>query len=155
MFLVAFDSKRLISVSLHVGEALSEVEFQMVLDTIDKSAAALDAAGKDAFFTTLILVDTDKAPNAAQRKRIGEATKRLTRGYQVLVTRSAVVRAFQTAIRWFSPANDQLQHQTFATYEEARSWLVPRTGHTASVFDEMRADLLAQARARQGQRSSA
>ena len=144
MIATVHDTVRLINLSLHVGAALNEKDVTTILATIDTMAAAMKAAGRDARVTTLVVVDTDNGPNAAQRKRIGEAMKGIDRGYQVLVTRSAAIRAIMTAIRWLSPANEHYQHATCATYEDARAWLVPRSGHPAHVFDAMYAELRAQ-----------
>jgi hypothetical protein len=89
----------------------------------------------------VILVETEHGPNASQRKRIGEASSKIARNYQALVTRSAVVRAIMTAIRWFSSAEDRRRQETFATYEEARAWLVKRTGYPGEVFDTMQGEV--------------
>lgn len=143
MIVTVVDTKRLINISLHVGGALREADVSTIMTTIDTMATALKAAGPSGRVTTLIIVETENGPNAAQRQRIGEAMKRLDRGYQVLVTRSMAIRAVMTAIRWFSPANEYHQQTTCATYEEARAWLVQRSSHPAEVFDAMYAELRA------------
>jgi hypothetical protein len=68
MFLIAQDLKRLVNVSLHLGSPLNDAELQALLANIDASAEALAKAGPDAFFTTLVVVATEHALNAAQRK---------------------------------------------------------------------------------------
>jgi len=152
MFLIAHDDERLISFSMHVGDGLTEAEVQAIVDSIERSTALLARAGNDVVFTTVVVVDTDHGPTAGQRKRIGQASKLLARSNQVLVTRSAVVRAMMTAMRWFAPADAHNHQETFA---EARAWIVQRSGHPAHVFDAMRAELLGRMRARTTPRSSA
>jgi hypothetical protein len=147
MYLVTQDAKRLITFALHVGEALTDAEVDNVVATIDGTAKAL-AASPSAFATTVVVVETDHGPNAKQRKRIGEALKKLDRHVQVLITSSVVVRAIMTAIRWFTPATPHNHSATFATYPEACVWLVQRTGYKAEVFDTMLAELRKRARAR-------
>ena len=143
MVVLSQDLKRFITVTLHVGAALTEAELREVLGAIDHAAEALARAGPDAFWTTVVLAETEHGPNATQRKRIGEASRKLARNYQALVTPSAVVRAIMTAIRWFHAPEERKRHETFATYEEARAWLVKRTGHPGEVFDRMLADVRA------------
>jgi hypothetical protein len=150
MLALAQDLKRRITFALHVGGPLTDAELKQVLVAIDASAEALAKAGSDAFCTTVILVETDHGPTATQRKQLGEASRKITRHYQVLVTRSAVVRAIMTAIRWFYPAEQRKHQDTFATYEAARVWLVEHTGHPGEVFDKMIAEVRAKASAERG-----
>jgi hypothetical protein len=145
MIALATDSSRLISLMVHTGAGLSEPEVLRVLANIDAFANAVAKRPND-FATTIIIVETDNGPNAAQRKRIGEAAKRIPRSYQALVTRSAVVRAIMTAIRWFSPADANNHQQSFSTFAEARDWLVARTGHAATVLDALHAEARAELR---------
>jgi hypothetical protein len=148
VFLIVNDVKRLINFSLHVGGPLTDAELAVILANIDATAEALAHAPEAAFSTTVVLVESENGLNAAQRKRLGEASRKITRSHQVLITRSAVARAVMTAIRWFSPPGERERQATFATYEEARTWLVERTSHPADVFDRMLRELRAEARAK-------
>jgi hypothetical protein len=132
----AFDSGRLISVTVHVGDALTEAEVVEILSVIERQARAI-AAHPEALPVSLIIVETDRAPDARQRRRIGEAGRAITRGAQVLVTSSSLVRMVMTAIRWFSPANRDYPQTTCSTYEQARAWLVKHTAHSGEVYDAL------------------
>jgi hypothetical protein len=107
-----------------------------ILGLIDKQAKVLEVR-PDVGATSLVIVESDVPPDAKQRQRLGEAAKKVRRGAQVLVTRSTLVRMVMTAIRWFSPANAAYAQATFATYEEARAWLVQHTSFPADVIDAM------------------
>ena len=140
MLATAYDSTRLINVSLHVGEPLTDADVDGIIATIGSMAEAV-AAGKEAFATTVVIAEANNGPNAKQRRRIGEAARKITRHCQVLVTTSTVVRAITTAIRWFTPSNERNEQATFATYAEARPWLIAHTGHSGEVFDAMLAEV--------------
>ena len=144
MLVVVFDSKRLINFSLHTGDPLTDDETDQIVSYIEKMADGL-AANPSVTATTVVLVEADTGPNAKQRKRIGEATKRLVRHNEVLVTSSAVVRAVMTAIRWFAADRTQRRNATFATYAEARAWLVQNSAHGAEVYDAMLAEVRSRA----------
>src|SRR5579884_3912357 len=121
MLVHSLDTKKLISFTLHTGAPLTDGEVETILTNIDAMANAL-ADDPKAHATTVVIVDAESGPSAKQRQRIGEASRKIKRGYQVLVTRSTLVRAIMTAIRWFSPANEKNQHASFATWPEARAW---------------------------------
>src|SRR5512135_2346082 len=144
MYVIAYDSNRVINVSLHVGEPMTDADVDKIVSTIDTMADAI-ASKKAEFATSIVIIETDTGPSAKQRKRIGEATAKLSRSYQALVTKSAVVRAIVTAIRWFSSGKVGNHHENFATWPEARTWIVQRTGHNADVLDAMVADVRARA----------
>jgi hypothetical protein len=133
-----------INVSLHVGEPMTDADVDKIVAAIDAMADAI-ASKKAEFATNVVLVEADNGPTAKQRKRIGEATSKLPRSYQVLVTKSAVVRAVVTAIRWFSSDKLGNHHETFATWSEARDWIVERTGHNPDVLDTMVAEVRSRA----------
>jgi hypothetical protein len=147
MLATAYDAERLITFSLHVEDPLSEADMLQILGLIDQLATAVNTR-KGAFATTIVIVESEHPPNAAQRRRIGEAAKMVQRGHQALVTRSLLARGVMTAIRWLSPANDEYQQTTFGTYDEARDWLVARTGYPAELFDSLHAEVRGQVRER-------
>ena len=144
MLVVAFDSNRLINFSLHTGDPLTDAETDQIVSYIEKMANALKA-NPSATATTVVLAETDTGPNAKQRKRIGEATKRLARHNEVLITSSAVVRAIMTAIRWFAAERADRKNATFSTYAEARAWLVRNGVHGTEIYDAMLAEVRARA----------
>jgi hypothetical protein len=146
MFVYETDFRRLITFALAVGAPLTERELEGRVANFDELARAVDAAGPDATSTSVLIAETENGPNASQRKRIAEAQRQLDRGVQVLVTRSPAIRAIATAIRWFAPANPKLKQQSFATWEEARTWLVANTKHPAAVLDEMHEKVRAKAK---------
>jgi hypothetical protein len=146
MFVYETDFHRLITFALAVGAPLTERELEGRIANFNELARAVDAAGPDATSTCVMLAETENGPNASQRKRIGEAQRQLDRGVQVLVTRSPAIRAIATAIRWFAPANPKLKQQSFATWEEARTWLVANTKHPGAVLDEMHEKVRAKAK---------
>src|SRR6476660_8664644 len=114
MFVFAYDPERVINVSLHVGGALSEPDMEALLGVIDRGRADV-VAGKAKFFTTLVVVETDSPPNAAQRKRIAEAAGRVPPAVTATVTQSGIGRAVMTAIRWLSPPEARNTTDVFAT----------------------------------------
>ena len=130
----AFDAERLISVAVHTGDSLTEADVLAILALVGRQGAAL-AANPAALPVSLIIAETDNAPDARQRRRIGEANKAIKRGAQVLVTSSAFVRMAMTAIRWFAPANPDYSQTTCATYDQARGWLVQKTPHAGEIYD--------------------
>lgn len=148
MLATSYDSKRLINVSLHVGEPLTDADIDGIIGTIDTMVQAV-AASSEAFATTVVIAEADNGPNAKQRRRIGEAARKITRHYEVLITTSTVVRAITTAIRWFTPSSERNKQATFATYAEARPWLIAHTGHSGEVFDAMLAEVRSRASAAQ------
>jgi hypothetical protein len=149
MIALGFDAARLITVMIHTGAAPTEAEMTRVVAHIDAVAASVGKS-QGASSTTIVIVETDHGPNAAQRKRIGAAAKRISRSYQVLVTRSSVVRAIMTAIRWLSPSDENNHQASYATYEEARAWLVARAGLAGDMIDAVHADAREQLRAGAG-----
>jgi len=42
-----------------------------------------------------------------------------------------------TAIGWFRQGNRENVQSTHSTYEEARTWLVARSGHPQEAFDAL------------------
>jgi hypothetical protein len=139
----AWDEKNLVTFALRAGTPLTEAELDEVVASIEVLGRAVVVRGPAAFATAVVLVETDNGPNAVQRKKIAEAFKQVPRLYHVMVTRSMVARAITTAVHWLYPANEHHTHASFATYEEARGWLVPRTGHSAAVFDRLYAEVRA------------
>ena len=141
MFVTAYDANRVILVSIHLSGEMTDADVDKVCGGIDTMAKAIDQ-GKAEFATNIVLAEADSGPSAKQRKRIGEATKKLTHSFQVVVTQSAVIRAVATAIRWFSQDDKQNVQKVLATWPEARLWLVQQTQHPPDVLDA----LVAQAR---------
>jgi len=136
MLAIKFDSQRLISFSLHVGGALSEADMQEMVACIGGLSEGLKAR-KEAFATVVVVVETAHPPNATQRRRIAEASRKVERGYEAVVTPSVLARGVMTAIRWLIPRGKDYRQETFATFEEARAWLVARTGYPAALLDTM------------------
>jgi hypothetical protein len=136
MLAAAYDAERLVFVALHVGDPMSEAELQAIEDALGRLAAAVDAS-PGAIATSLVIVETEQTPTATQRRRIGDAAAKIERLRDVFVTESTVVRGMMGAIRWLLPASPGRAQATFATYEEARAWLVAESGHPAAVFDAL------------------
>jgi hypothetical protein len=141
MFVTAYDSSRLILVSVHTGDALTQAEFDGILDSIRRMAN--DGRTREAPVASLTLVETDKTLNALQRQAIAAATQDIRQGYNVVVTTSVLARMVMTAIHWLAPSNSGLVQATFPTYEQARVWLAQRTHHPATAFDKLLADVRA------------
>jgi hypothetical protein len=141
MFVTAYDPSRLILVSVHSGDALTQAEYDGILDSIRRMAA--DGRTREAPVTALTLVETDKTLNALQRQGIATATNDIRQGYNVVVTTSVLARMVMTAIHWLTPSNSDLVQATFPAYEQARVWLVERTHHPATAFDKLLADVRA------------
>jgi hypothetical protein len=139
MFITVYDSQRLISFSIHVGNALTEEELNEAVATILKSAA--EAAARHEPLTAVVLVETENTLNATQRKRLAAASSNIRLGYQAIVTSSVIVRAAMTAVAWLRPSTAGFQESTHPTYADARAWLVQRTKHSPEVFDAMQADV--------------
>jgi hypothetical protein len=144
MFVTVYDAPRLILFALHTGEALTEQELEGLVAAIRKLAA--DGTARQLPTTALTIVETGNTLNAVQRKRLAAEVSGLRRGCHAVVTDSVLARTAMTAIRWLTPSTDGFEESTHAKYEEARAWLVERTGHPASVLDA----LLAQVRAQVG-----
>lgn len=136
MYASEYDAERLILFSLHLGDPLSDADVKGIEASIGRLVADASARG-DAPATSVVIVETQHLPNAAQRKRIGEAVNRLGRGWQTMVPSSLAARAVMTAIRWFAPPGPGKEDTTYASYDDARAWLVARTGHDGAVFDAM------------------
>ena len=136
MFAMAQDARRLIQLALHVGEAMTDAELEAFIAAIDGMAAAV-AERPGVVATIIIIVETEHAPTAIQRRRIGEAGRKIARSRDVMITRSPLVRGVMTAIRWFTRGSAHRVQVTFATYAEARTWLVAESGHPASAFDAL------------------
>jgi hypothetical protein len=139
MFISLFDSPRLISFSLHVGDALTEEELRATVAGVLEHAA--QGAARHVPLTAVVLVETDNTLNATQRRRIAAASKKIQWGYQAIVTSSVVARAAMTALAWLRPSTAGFQQSTHATYAEARAWLVQHTKHSPEVFDAMEAEV--------------
>jgi hypothetical protein len=137
MFITVYDSARLISFSIHVGDALTEQELDAAVAIILKSAA--EAAARNEPLAAVVLVETDNTLNASQRRRLADASSNIQVGYQAIVTASVVARAAMTAIAWLRPSTAGFQQSVHATYEDARARLVQRTKHSAEVFDVIHA----------------
>jgi hypothetical protein len=135
MYTSEYDADRVILFSMHVGGALTDAEVDHIVACLNRAAA--DAARQDLPVTNLVIVDSGHSPTALQRKRIGEAVSAVKHGYAAFVVRSPVLRAVITAIGWFRQGNRENVQSTHATYEEARKWLVARSGYEAQVFDAM------------------
>jgi hypothetical protein len=134
MYVSEYDPSRVILFAIHLGGPLSDVEVDQIEASIQR--AIVDAARQgDLALTNLVIVESRHSPTAMQRKRIGEAVARVTRGHAAFVVRSPILRAVITAIGWFRQGNRDNVQSTHASYEGARSWLVARSGHPASVFD--------------------
>ncbi len=145
MFVTAYDANRVILVSIHLSGAMTDSDVDKVCSGIDAMAKAV-ADKKAAFATNIVLAEADSGPSAKQRRRIGEASKKLTHSFQVVVTQSAVIRAVATAIRWFSQGDKGNVQSVLATWPEARLWLVQQTRHPADVLDALVAEARRSAR---------
>ena len=139
MFVTAYDPNRVIHVSIHLNGEMTDADVDKVCGGIDAMASAV-AAKKALFATNIVLAEADSGPTAKQRKRIGEASKKLTHSFQVIVTQSAIVRAVATAIRWFSQNDKDNVQKVVATWPEARLWLVQQTHYSAEVLDALVAE---------------
>ena len=145
MFVTAYDASRVILVSIHLSGQMTDSDVDKVCSGIDVMAKAV-ADEKAEFATNIVLAEADSGPSAKQRKRIGEASKKLTHSFQAVVTDSAVIRAVATAIRWFSQGDKHNVQKVLATWPEARSWLVQQTRHPADVLDALVAEARRDAR---------
>jgi hypothetical protein len=67
------------------------------------------------------------------------ASRPLGRAYLAVVNRSMLVRGVLTAMRWINRKEEYLP-RVFATYEEARAWLVAETGYPPAAFDVLHAE---------------
>jgi hypothetical protein len=140
----AYDAARLVYMMLHVGDALTDADLGTMIRGIERCAADVHARpGSTA--TNIVIVETDNAPNAAQRRRIADAAARIVRTREAFITSSAVVRGVLTAIHWLSPSDDRRVRRNFATYHEARTWLVAESRLPVEIFDALHRDVRAQA----------
>lgn len=139
MFLSAYDKRRTISMSLHVGGPLTADELEQAVALIHGTAA--DSSTRDKPASVLVIVETDNTLNAGQRKALADAAGRIEWGYQAVVTRSVLARAVMTAFAWLKPSTRRFQQATYASYEEARDWLVKNVHHPPEVFDALHSEL--------------
>lgn len=143
MMWIESDPDRLIDLMIHEGPPLTEAD----LSAIEAACKKTGSAGASRFAVSLVLVESDHSPDARQRKRIAEAMKGIPRCYEVLVTKSAAVRAVTTAIRWLVPGDPNRVQSTHASYREALAYLVEKTGQPAVVFDTLHTRLRARMKA--------
>jgi hypothetical protein len=143
MLAMAHDTRRVILVALHVGDALTDGELEAMLAAIARMAAAVEERA-DAIATSVVIVETDHAPTATQRRRIAEAAQKVKRSREAMITKSAIVRGVMTAIRWIARADENRLQGTFPTYADARAWLQANTSHPLEVFDALHRDVRAQ-----------
>jgi hypothetical protein len=135
MYVSEYDPRRVILLGIHVDGPLSEAEVDRIVASTQR--AVDDAARQSAAVTCLIVIESRHSPTAEQRKRLGDATALVKRGYMAFVVRSALIRAVIAAIAWFKQRNPENVHSTHGNYEDARKWLVARSGHPAHVFDAL------------------
>jgi hypothetical protein len=144
MIAFAHDSTKLVSVWLHVGGPLTEGDIEQMIARMDQTAKFLERH-KDAHAVTLVVVESDHLPDAKQRQQIGLASRRIGRGYLAVVNQSILARGVFTAIRWISANKEYLPH-LFATYEEARAWVVASSGCPTATLDTLYAEARAKTR---------
>jgi hypothetical protein len=135
MYITAYDSARVILVSVHTGGPLTHAEVDGIVAGIARAVDdARHAAGVGV--SSLILVESVHAPTALQRKRIAEAAALVPHGQTAFVMKSRLMRAVATAIGWFRKGGANVQ-SIHGSYESARAWLVSRSGHPAAAFDAL------------------
>jgi hypothetical protein len=142
MQLTAYDPARVILLSLHVGEPLSDSDVDRIVEGTHRAAADAARHGGIAV-TTLIIIESQHSATALQRRRMGAAMALVRRGHTAFVVRSALIRGMITAIGWLSmsDASRERIQSTHSTYGGARGWLVERSGHPASTYDAMEREL--------------
>jgi hypothetical protein len=135
MYVSEYDPLRVILLGIHVEGALDDADVDRIVASTQR--AVDDAARQAAAVTCCIIIESRHGPTAEQRKRLGDATALVKHGHMAFVVRSALIRAVISAIGWFKQGNPENVHSTHANYEDARKWLVARTGHPAHVFDAL------------------
>ena len=135
MYVSEYDPLRVILLGIHVDGPLSEEDVDRIVASTQR--AADDAGRQGSAVTCLVVIESRYGPTAEQRKRLGDATALVKRGYMAFVVRSALIRAVISAIGWFKQGNPENVHSTQGTYEDARKWLVAHSGHPAHVFDSL------------------
>jgi hypothetical protein len=146
MYLLEYDPIRVILLCLHVDGPLTDPDVDGIVASTRR--AADDALRQGAAVTVLVIIESRYSPTSEQRKRLGEATALVKRGYMAFVVRSALIRAVITAIGWFKQGNPANVHSTHATYEDARNWLVEHSGHPAHVIDALERQVRSRAQSR-------
>jgi hypothetical protein len=139
MFISVFDFPRLISFSIHVGDALTEAELDATVAAVLEQAA--EGVARHAPMTAVVLVETENTLNASQRRRLAAASSKIQWGYQAIVTTSVIARAAMTALAWMRPSTAGFKQSTHGTYADARAWLVQQTKHSPELFDALQADV--------------
>lgn len=135
MYVMEYDPLRVILFGLHLDEPLSDADVDRIVASTQR--AVDDAAHRGSTVTGLIVIESRYSPTSEQRKRLGEVSALVKHGHMAFVVRSGLIRAVIAAISWFKQGNRDNVHSTHATYEDARSWLVTHSGHSAHVFDAL------------------
>jgi hypothetical protein len=138
----AHDFEKLISIWIHADGPLTDADVARLVAIMRQTGAVL-ARKSEAVATTLVVVESSHFPDAKQRQQLGVTSRALTRSHVAVVNRSMLIRGVLTAIRWLNSNKEYFPH-LFATYDEARSWMVERTGYSSTTFDA----LYAQARSK-------
>jgi hypothetical protein len=138
MFSAVYDDTQLVMLLLHSGSCSTQQDFDANVSALKQLAR--DAARRPSTRATLIvIVETNNPPDATTRKRLMDPIKSVQSIDGAFVVQSKIIRMVVTAILWFAPKNHG--HSIHGTYEEARDWLLKRTNHRRSVFDDLYATL--------------
>ena len=142
MFVQVYDSSSLIKVALYAGHVTDEEHERAVTLAWDM---ARDAERRPKVTArVIVVVETDEQPSPSVRKRLAEADSALPCCDFAFVSQSLRARAAMTAIAWLSPEREGRRRKVFATFEEARAWLVEggaRESQLDLLYGHARAEL--------------
>ncbi|HMJ57337.1 MAG TPA: STAS/SEC14 domain-containing protein [Polyangiaceae bacterium] len=134
----AHDSEKLISVWIHASGRFTDDDARRMVAVLHETGTVF-ARKKESFSSWVIIVESDQFPDAKQRQQMAIASRPLGRAYLAVVNRSMLVRGVLTAMRWIN-RKEEYAPRVFATYEEARAWLVAETGYPPAAFDVLHAE---------------
>lgn len=134
MIATAYDPTHLVQMVLHVGAPITPTELASLVRGFDHLRADVEARPGETP-TYIVIIETEHAPTATQRRRMAAAEATVPRMRQVFVTSSAAIRGILPGSAPQAPADAGRIRQTFATYAYSRGWLVANTGHDVEVFD--------------------
>jgi hypothetical protein len=134
MFVHVYDPRRLILFSLFPPGGVPGDTDQSIM-ALERLVA--DVARNPLACATMVVTVADESapPDASQRKRLAECTRRIPRHRFAFITQSAVARTIVTAIGWMTPLTTNVKRSAHASYEDARPWLMKHTEHPIEVFD--------------------